>query len=198
MFTHITVGANDIEASRKFYDAALGALGIPPGAFDLGTAARLEGLLLTLIPLTLLLYALWQSFAFFRDSLDQGHPHVVALLDDEVVGWCDVLPVFGEARRHVGTLGIGLVRRARHQGLGAALMRAAIAAAWAKGLTRIELTVRADNPNARALYERMGFAHEGLQRGAFRVDGVSVDSHAMAMRHLAHVVANSSLSTAPS
>jgi len=29
MFTHITVGANDVEASRKFYDAALGALGIP-------------------------------------------------------------------------------------------------------------------------------------------------------------------------
>lgn len=30
MFTHITVGANDVEASRKFYDAALGALGLPP------------------------------------------------------------------------------------------------------------------------------------------------------------------------
>lgn len=28
MFTHITVGANDVEASCKFYDAALGALGI--------------------------------------------------------------------------------------------------------------------------------------------------------------------------
>ena len=28
MFTHVTVGANDIEASRQFYDAALGALGI--------------------------------------------------------------------------------------------------------------------------------------------------------------------------
>ena len=25
-----TVGANDVEASRKFYDAALGALGVPP------------------------------------------------------------------------------------------------------------------------------------------------------------------------
>ncbi|WP_420470880.1 MULTISPECIES: VOC family protein [unclassified Brevundimonas] len=34
MFTHITVGANDIEASRKFYDAALGALGIGPGQPD--------------------------------------------------------------------------------------------------------------------------------------------------------------------
>lgn len=29
MFTHITVGANDVEAARKFYDAALGALGVP-------------------------------------------------------------------------------------------------------------------------------------------------------------------------
>jgi catechol 2,3-dioxygenase-like lactoylglutathione lyase family enzyme len=28
MFTHVTVGANDVEASRRFYDAALGALEI--------------------------------------------------------------------------------------------------------------------------------------------------------------------------
>ena len=32
MFTHITVGANDVEASRKFYDAALGALGLEPAS----------------------------------------------------------------------------------------------------------------------------------------------------------------------
>ena len=32
MFTHITVGANDVEASRRFYDAALGALGIEPAS----------------------------------------------------------------------------------------------------------------------------------------------------------------------
>jgi catechol 2,3-dioxygenase-like lactoylglutathione lyase family enzyme len=32
MFTHVTVGANDTEASRRFYDAALGALGIDPGS----------------------------------------------------------------------------------------------------------------------------------------------------------------------
>ncbi len=122
-----------------------------------------------------------QTYAFLRDSLNQRNPHVVALLDGEVVGWCDVLPVFGEARRHVGTLGIGLVPRARHRGLGRALLAAAIAGAWAKGLTRIELTVRADNHNARALYERMGFEHEGRQRGSFQVDGEAFDSHAMAL-----------------
>ena len=77
------------------------------------------------------------TYAFFRDNLAQGHPHRVALLDGELVGWCDVLPVFGEARAHVGTLGIGLLRHARHRGLGGALMRSAIEAAWAKGLRRI-------------------------------------------------------------
>lgn len=32
MFTHITVGANDPEASRDFYNAALGALGHEPAS----------------------------------------------------------------------------------------------------------------------------------------------------------------------
>jgi len=34
MFSHVMVGANDLAASRKFYDAVLGALGIPAGVID--------------------------------------------------------------------------------------------------------------------------------------------------------------------
>ena len=34
MFNHVMVGANDIEASKKFYDATLAALGVPPGTSD--------------------------------------------------------------------------------------------------------------------------------------------------------------------
>ena len=34
MFSHIMVGSNDITASKTFYDAVLGALGIAPGAID--------------------------------------------------------------------------------------------------------------------------------------------------------------------
>jgi catechol 2,3-dioxygenase-like lactoylglutathione lyase family enzyme len=34
MFSHIMIGANDIEASKKFYDATLGALGVAPGKVD--------------------------------------------------------------------------------------------------------------------------------------------------------------------
>lgn len=34
MFSHVALGADDIEAARRFYDAALGALGVPPGVVD--------------------------------------------------------------------------------------------------------------------------------------------------------------------
>ncbi len=34
MFSHIMIGANDLEASKKFYDAVLGALGHKPGTID--------------------------------------------------------------------------------------------------------------------------------------------------------------------
>jgi catechol 2,3-dioxygenase-like lactoylglutathione lyase family enzyme len=34
MYSHMMVGANDIAASRAFYDATLGVLGVPPGVED--------------------------------------------------------------------------------------------------------------------------------------------------------------------
>ena len=34
MFSHIMVGANDLDAAKAFYDATLGALGYGPGVVD--------------------------------------------------------------------------------------------------------------------------------------------------------------------
>ena len=34
MFSHIMVGTNDLEKSKKFYDSVLGALGVPPSMVD--------------------------------------------------------------------------------------------------------------------------------------------------------------------
>jgi catechol 2,3-dioxygenase-like lactoylglutathione lyase family enzyme len=34
MFSHVMIGANDIQASKKFYDAILGALGYEEGKID--------------------------------------------------------------------------------------------------------------------------------------------------------------------
>ncbi|MBE0622979.1 MAG: GNAT family N-acetyltransferase [Burkholderiales bacterium] len=122
-----------------------------------------------------------QQFAFLRNIIANDLSQFVALLDDVVVGWCDILPTHGEARAHVGTLGIGLVPDARHVGIGAKLIEAALAKAREKGLSRIELTVRLDNANAKALYERFGFAVEGVNRKAFFVDGIFYDTYSMAL-----------------
>ena len=34
MFSHVMLGANDLEASREFYDAVLGKLGVKPGVLS--------------------------------------------------------------------------------------------------------------------------------------------------------------------
>ncbi|PZN51295.1 MAG: glyoxalase [Proteobacteria bacterium] len=34
MFSHIVVGSNDLEVSRKFYDATFAAIGVGPGTID--------------------------------------------------------------------------------------------------------------------------------------------------------------------
>lgn len=122
-----------------------------------------------------------QAVAFYRSVLAEDFPHFVALRSETVVGWCDVAPVFGQARAHLGVLGIGLLPEARQKGLGARLLEAAIAKSWARGLTRIELTVRADNLNAIALYRKLGFESEGVRRRGFRLGGEYHDLYAMAL-----------------
>lgn len=121
-----------------------------------------------------------QAYAFYRSVLDEGQCHV-ALDVGNVVGWCDILPSFGESRKHVGTLGIGLLPEVRSLGVGTRLLNAAVTTAWARGLSRIELTVREDNLRAKALYERLGFEHEGVNRRSMLVDGAHYDCHAMAL-----------------
>jgi RimJ/RimL family protein N-acetyltransferase len=49
------------------------------------------------------------------------------------------------------------------------------------GLTRIELTVYADNVRAIALYRSVGFQQEGVLKDAALIDGVYLDSLLMAL-----------------
>jgi putative acetyltransferase len=67
------------------------------------------------------------------------------------------------------------------RGAGRALLAAALDMAdrWL-GLTRVELTVYADNLRAIGLYERFGFVREGLHRDFALRDGAYVDALAMA------------------
>jgi RimJ/RimL family protein N-acetyltransferase len=120
---------------------------------------------------------------YVREGIERRVPHFVAIVEGNVVGWCDVYPKPRAALAHSGTLGMGILSEYRGRGIGRALIDATLQAARAGGLTRIELTVRVDNEPARRLYESFGFVTEGLCRRHTRVDGEYKDSWLMALLH---------------
>jgi ribosomal protein S18 acetylase RimI-like enzyme len=113
-----------------------------------------------------------QVGAFVLDNISHGYPQLVAVSAGQVIGWCDVVPKPRPIYAHAGVLGMGLLPEFRGQGLGGRLIQQTLAAARAFGLNRVELSVRENNAGAIALYKRVGFEIEGLQRNATRVEGV--------------------------
>ncbi len=108
--------------------------------------------------------------SFVLENIQGNWPHFIALVEGKVVGWCDITSLHRHAFAHTGSLGIGVLGPYREQGIGLALIRAALDQAKEIGLTRIELTVREKNKRAIALYEKEGFLIEGLHRNAVRID----------------------------
>ena len=66
--------------------------------------------------------------------------------------------------------------RFRGQGVGRRIMEQSIAKAktW-PGVTGAGLSVSARSPEARGLYERLGFRAWGVEPGALRLEGVAYD-----------------------
>ena len=119
--------------------------------------------------------------SFVRDSVANDAVQFVALDGVRVVGWADIFPAWAHAVSHCGSLGMGIHPDYRRQGLGEGLLRACIAKAKAKDITRIELEARVDNLPAIRLYEKVGFIHEALKRNAMRFDGVYFDAVQMSL-----------------
>jgi ribosomal protein S18 acetylase RimI-like enzyme len=114
--------------------------------------------------------------AFVRQSVADDAVQFMAVDGAQVVGWADVFPAWAPAVAHVGSLGMGLLPAWRGQGLGRRLLQACIDKAQARGITRIELEVRADNAAAIGLYRALGFGTEAVKRRAMRFDGVYFDA----------------------
>jgi len=121
------------------------------------------------------------SKEFVTENLRENWPHFIAIIKDKVVGWCDITSLHQPVFAHSGTLGIGVLADYRGQGIGEDLMRAALNKAKARGLTRIELTVREHNKAAIALYKKLGFEIEGLHLNAVRLEKTYENQISMAL-----------------
>lgn len=101
---------------------------------------------------------------------------IVVERGDQVTGYLTIVPGETMALSRTGDLQLIVDQEVRGRGIGAELMRNALA--WADGgaLDRLEVFVRATNQRAISLYKRFGFVEEGVLRQRIRLpDGRRVD-----------------------
>lgn len=121
----------------------------------------------------------------YLDLFDKGAGcHIVALVEGEVAGSGIIRRQARQRTKHVGHIGIGIRPKFQGLGLGRAIMVGLID--WARSLngavTRVDLNVISDNARAIALYESLGFRHEGRRLNAVRYeDGRYADDLTLGM-----------------
>jgi RimJ/RimL family protein N-acetyltransferase len=97
--------------------------------------------------------------------------------DSTILGFYRLQRRVGRAS-HVAYLGtVAVAPHAQGRGVATQMLRATINRCRVDGIRRIELMVEPDNPRAIALYERLGFVHEGTMRLAYKrsADATAMD-----------------------
>jgi len=112
----------------------------------------------------------------FWSELAADRWYVVAEADGEVVGYAGLAVAGSQA--DVQTVAVS--PDAQGRGLGRLLVDALLAEASRQGATGVLLEVRADNPAAIHLYERIGFERIAVRRRYYQPG--DIDAHVMRLR----------------
>ena len=103
---------------------------------------------------------------------NMGQSFSVAAFEDGVIcGSCDIRINGRERLRHRAELGIAVRMEWWGRGIAQHLIETALSEAFARGVRKVMLTVRADNSRAISLYERNGFSCIGKDSMLFCIDG---------------------------
>ena len=105
----------------------------------------------------------WTREGFFTFLTRDDAMFLVVEEKGRILGYCGLLMVLDE-----GDITNVAVRRDRQrEGIGNFLMESLIRLADQQGVTTIHLEVRVGNATAIRLYERMGFARDGIRKGYY-------------------------------
>jgi RimJ/RimL family protein N-acetyltransferase len=128
----------------------------------------------------------WRSVGDERRYLRaiRRYPHAAVFVaeaeDGSIVGRLSLARDQHPASRHVADLGLMVARSHRRQGIGSALLGAAVEWARENDVRKLELHVFTYNEAAIKLYERFGFEREGLRKRHYRQGNKLVDAILMA------------------
>ena len=122
-----------------------------------------------------------QTRSFVMHNVANDVPQFIAKTKGMIVGWCDVCPKGQAIYAHSAVLGMGVLPDYRKQGIGKALLSAALKKAFEKDIVRVELAVFSDNVNAVQLYKKFGFRIEGELQDDAVIDGQFKNSLIMAL-----------------
>jgi RimJ/RimL family protein N-acetyltransferase len=128
----------------------------------------------------------WRSVGDERRYLKavRRFPHAAVFVaereDGELIGRLSLARDAHPASAHVADLGLMVAADARRQGVGWALLEAAVEWARGAGIRKLELHVFPWNEPAIRLYEKFGFEREGLRKRHYQRAGEDVDAILMA------------------
>ena len=107
------------------------------------------------------------------DAAHLGDHRLVAVVEDEVVGWAALVPVSKRVcYRGVAEVSAYVAEEARGQGIGATLLAGVIESAEGAGIWTLETGVFPENATSLALLKRFGFREVGIRERISQLDGV--------------------------
>jgi ribosomal-protein-alanine N-acetyltransferase len=112
----------------------------------------------------------WSSDSMASELASEHTFYLVAMDGERLAGYAGLLAPEGSGDGDIQTIAVSPF--ARRQGLGRLLMETLIDEAETRGASQVFLEVRADNPNARALYDDLGFVQVAIRPKYYQPDGV--------------------------
>lgn len=105
---------------------------------------------------------------------------ILAVVDDQLVGHITVVGGNTNRIKHRAHIVVGILEKFSGQGIGRKLFEHV--EHWRKTtcVTRLELTVMANNERAIALYEKVGFRVEGIKEQSIKKNNEYIDEYYMA------------------
>lgn len=99
----------------------------------------------------------------FAGSLRAPNIYMVAVLDDEIAGYCGLWGVLGEGQIN----NVAVAKKFRNQGIGYKMLTHLINIGREQGLLEFTLEVRRSNLSAINVYHKLGFSEEGIRKNYY-------------------------------